>query len=94
MPSFVALSKTEDKAAHRAAVEFMLMDRDLAHGADSHTVYRYKELADELEKTFGPDALENSASYFTGGHFSPDDIVIFAAIEWETLKQVFAGVQF
>jgi hypothetical protein len=94
MTTPVTLTPEQDKAAHRAAVEFMLMDRDLAYVSDDYTLRRHAERSAELEQIFGPDALENSASYFTGGHFSPDDIVLFAAVDWETLKQVFAGVQF
>jgi hypothetical protein len=89
----IELSSEQDKTVHRAVVEYMLLDRDQAL-VDERTDIDYidrrmRELTQEIEAIFGPDALEYSASYFTGGKFSSDDIVVFAAVDWEALKRVF-----
>lgn len=45
----------------------------------------------ELQKRFGADAMENSASFFTGGHYSSDEIVMMAAMNPLGLKFVMTG---
>ncbi len=88
------LTPEHDKAAHRAVVEFMMMDRDLAYGDavdQDYVMSRHFQLAQEIVEIFGPNALEFSACYFSGTHASSDDIVVFAATEWEHLKRIFAG---
>lgn len=85
----------QDVAAHRAVVEYVLLKRDLVYGSDDidfrWTKRRVDMLSREIESIFGPDALKNSVEYFTDGKFTLDDMVIFAATEWDRLKQVLAG---
>lgn len=87
----VPILPSSDHTAHRAVVEFMVMDRDLAYISDDYTVRRHKELSDEIESYFGPDALEFTASYFTGHHYAPEEIIVFVATEWEKTKRIMSG---
>jgi hypothetical protein len=91
----IELTSDQDKAAHRAVVEYMLLDRDMGLNSDeadmAYATRRMAELTQEIETVFGPDALEYSASFFTGGKFSSDEIVVFAATEWNQLKSIMHG---
>lgn len=70
---------------HALLVKVMLTDL-LANYEDNRD--EMGPLSAEVSRRFGPDAMENSASYFTGWHYSSEDILDTAIFSPEWLERL------
>lgn len=54
-------------------IQLTLADIDQYEEAPPQARFSQRTLIDEIDRRWGPDALERVATVITGGHFSPDD---------------------
>lgn len=90
----VMVQINEDKIAHRALVEQMIADMMISYG-DQEELQFYSDLMASsrvvVEFYFGKDALELTAQFCTNRHMTSDEIIVWAATEWDQAKRVMRG---